>query len=170
VIKKKAHVAAALIAGLLFGLGLIVGGMTLPSKVIGFLDIAGDWDPSLAFVMAGGIAVFMPLFRIITRRSAPMLTASFAVPTRRDLDGPLILGAALFGIGWGLAGYCPGPAITSVSTLAPSSLLFAAAMVAGFGLKRGYDALRAHLATRSAAEAEANVAPTPSAQHPAWEK
>jgi uncharacterized membrane protein YedE/YeeE len=161
---KNARVASALAAGVIFGVGLVVGGMTLPSKVIGFLDVAGDWDPSLAFVMAGGIAVFMPLFRIISRRGAPVLTPTFAIPTRRDLDGPLILGAALFGIGWGTAGYCPGPAITSLASLAPSSLLFAGAMVFGFGLKRGFDALRTRQATRVVA------APTSSGHEPAWEK
>ncbi len=133
-------ILAALGAGVIFGVGLIVGGMTQPAKVIGFLDVTGAWDPSLAFVMGGAIAVFMPLLRLMTRRrKAPVLGASFAMPTRSDLDGRLLLGAALFGIGWGTAGYCPGPAITSLGTLAPSSLLFFASMFAGFGLKRAYD-------------------------------
>lgn len=129
---------AALAAGLLFGAGLVLGGMTQPSKVIGFLDVAGAWDPSLAFVMGGAILAFMPLFRRITKRRGPLFADGFAIPTRRDIDGKLVLGAALFGVGWGLAGYCPGPAITSLGSLGPTPWLFTAAMVAGFGLERGY--------------------------------
>ncbi len=143
--ERKATVAA-LGAGLLFGAGLVVGGMTQPSKVIGFLDVTGAWDPSLAFVMGGAIAVFMPLLRLITRRAGPLFGGGFGIPTRRDIDGKLVLGGALFGVGWGLAGYCPGPGITSLASLAPSAWLFVAAMVVGFGLMRGYDYLVARRA------------------------
>lgn len=137
----KAIIAAG-VSGLLFGAGLLIGGMTQPSKVVGFLDLAGDWDPSLAFVMGGAIGVFLPLFRLINRRRAPLYAASFALPTRRDLDAPLLLGAALFGIGWGLAGYCPGPALTALA--APqSSAIVVVSMFAGFGLKRAWDYLQA---------------------------
>jgi uncharacterized membrane protein YedE/YeeE len=157
--KRTQGIAAGAVVGLLFGAGLIVGGMTQPSKVIGFLDFAGDWDPSLAFVMGGAIAVYLPLLRIITKGSKPLFGMSFSLPTRRDIDGQLVLGAALFGIGWGLAGYCPGPAFTAVGSLAPTALLFASAMVFGFGLKRGYDALRARRSRTLAAKSE-----------PVWEK
>lgn len=142
---SKATVAA-LGAGLLFGAGLVIGGMTQPSKIIGFLDVAGDWDPSLAFVMAGAILAFMPLLRRITQRRGPLFAQGFSMPTRRDVDGKLVVGAAMFGVGWGLAGYCPGPAITSLGSLGPTPWLFTAAMVAGFGLKRGYDYLSARRA------------------------
>ena len=94
----------ALVSGLLFGLGLGLSGMTLPSKVIGFLDVTGAWDASLAFVMIGAIAVHAVLFRVVTRRVSPLFDAEFHIPSRRDVDGPLVLGAALFGVGWGLGG------------------------------------------------------------------
>ncbi len=133
----KAIVAAG-VCGLIFGAGLIVGGMTQPSKVIGFLDIAGAWDPSLAFVMGGAIGVFLPLFRLIQKRRAPVYALRFTLPTRRDVDAPLLLGAALFGVGWGLVGYCPGPAFTTLA--APeSSLMVVLSVFAGFGLKRSWD-------------------------------
>ena len=137
--RKLGQIIAALFAGLLFGAGLLVGGMTQPSKVIGFLDFAGAWDPSLAFVMAGAIGVFLPLFRLIQRRSAPLFDAAFSLPTKTDLDSPLVLGAALFGAGWGLAGYCPGPALTALGSLTPPAFVFAGSMFAGFAMKRVWD-------------------------------
>jgi uncharacterized protein len=136
---KRTLVAYAV--GLLFGVGLIVGGMTQPAKVVGFLDFFGDWDPSLMFVMGGAVAVFMPLFRLVVRRTAPVCAASFGVPSRSDVDGPLLLGAALFGAGWGLGGLCPGPAFTSLGSLAPNALIFSVAMLAGFALERTYKSL-----------------------------
>jgi uncharacterized membrane protein YedE/YeeE len=151
---------AAFGAGVLFAIGLVLGGMTQPSKVIGFLDVAGDWDPSLAFVMGGAIAVFLPLFRLIQRRSGPVCGVKFAVPTRRDIDKPLLLGSGLFGIGWGLAGYCPGPAMTSLGSLAPEAMLFTAAMIGGFGLKRGYDYLLAKSAAKRLAAAQRDAGQT----------
>lgn len=150
----RARVLTALVSGVLFGVGLAVGGMTQPSKVVGFLDVAGSWDPSLAFVMAGAIAVFLPLFRIINRRGAPVFERSFSVPTRRDFDARLVTGTALFGIGWGLAGYCPGPAITSLGSLAPNALLFTSAMIVGFGLKRALDAWTARGSKSDTAETD----------------
>ena len=124
----------ALTAGVLFGLGLGVSGMTQPQKVIGFLDVFGSWDPSLAFVMVGAIGVHMIGFKLVTKRPSPLFAEKFQIPTRRDLDKRLIMGSAIFGIGWGLAGYCPGPAITSLVTLSPAVFLFVATMGAGMYL------------------------------------
>lgn len=126
---------SAFAAGALFALGLGVAGMTLPSRVIGFLDVTGAWDPTLAFVMIGAIGTHLSLLRIILRRTGPIFGVRFEIPTRRDLDGKLVAGAALFGIGWGLAGYCPGPALTSIVTLTPAALIVVAAMAAGMLLQ-----------------------------------
>jgi uncharacterized protein len=127
---------SAFAAGALFALGLGVAGMTLPSKVIGFLDITGAWDPSLAFVMIGAIATHLVLLRLIHRRAGPVFGGSFQIPTRKDIDAKLVAGAALFGIGWGLGGYCPGPALASLVTLAPAGLVVVAAMAAGMVLQK----------------------------------
>jgi uncharacterized membrane protein YedE/YeeE len=107
--------------------------MTQPAKVTGFLDVAGDWDPSLALVMVGAIAVHAVLYRLILRRPAPLLDASFHVPVRRDVDAPLVVGAAIFGVGWGLGGVCPGPAVVCVASGAPTALVFVLAMFVGMG-------------------------------------
>lgn len=123
--------AAAGFAGLLFGVGLAVSGMTLPSKVLGFLDVADDWDPSLAFVMAGAIGVHALLLRVIGRRRAPLFNASFSAPIAAGIERSLVLGAAIFGVGWGLAGFCPGPALVGAAAHAPSALLFVGAMAVG---------------------------------------
>jgi uncharacterized protein len=117
-------------AGALFGAGLIVAGMTQPARVIGFLDVLGDWDPTLAFVMAGAVTVYAIAFRLIRRRGNAWFEATFHVPDRRDIDRDLVVGAALFGIGWGLAGLCPGPALVSVAGNA-NVIVFVAAMLAG---------------------------------------
>jgi hypothetical protein len=126
----------AFIAGLLFAAGLGVGGMTQPAKVFGFLDVAGNWDPSLAFVMLGAIAVHATAVRAILRRRAPLFAGRFALPTRRDVDARLVAGAALFGAGWGLVGYCPGPAVTALGGGSPAAAVFVPAMVAGMWLFR----------------------------------
>ena len=97
-----------LFAGTLFGLGLAISGMVNPAKVIGFLDITGDWDPTLAFVMGGALLVTIPAFRLILKRSRPVLADKFELPTKKDVDGRLLAGSAIFGVGWGLAGFCPG--------------------------------------------------------------
>ena len=120
---------SALGAGFLFGIGLWVSGMANPKKVLGFLDITGDWDASLMLVMGGAVAVTLVGFRFY-RTKIPL-------PTLKDIDFPLVVGSALFGIGWGIAGYCPGPAITSLSTLSAESIVFVIAMVAGGLLYRG---------------------------------
>jgi uncharacterized protein len=121
----------ALVVGLVFGVGLIASGMTQPAKVVGFLDVLGPWDPSLGFVMGGAIGVHFLAYRLIPRLRKPLWGGSFGIPTRRDIDGRLIGGAVLFGAGWGLGGYCPGPALTSVVAGAQSTLLFTGAMLTG---------------------------------------
>jgi uncharacterized protein len=135
-------VVAAFFAGALFAVGLALGGMTQPSKVIGFLDVTGDWDPSLAFVMLGAIGVYMPLYRLIVRRRQPLLVPRFVLPTRTDLDARLVIGGAVFGVGWGLGGYCPGPGIAALGSGGVHALAFAASMVGGMALFRVYDTLR----------------------------
>ncbi|HSI44813.1 MAG TPA: DUF6691 family protein [Methylophilus sp.] len=124
----------ALVAGLIFGLGLIIGGMTNPAKVLAFLDITGDWDPSLAFVMVGAIAVGFFAFREAKQRKWSVLGFSIDLPERTNIDKPLVIGAVLFGMGWGLAGFCPGPAIASVLIGGSSVWIFVASMLAGMGL------------------------------------
>ena len=133
----------AFVAGLIFAVGLVLGGMTQPAKVIGFLDVSGAWDPSLALVMGGALVVYGVAFRLITRRDRPVLSPQFLVPTRRDLSPRLYAGAALFGIGWALAGFCPGPAIVSVGAGVTEALLFLPGMVGGMLLLRAWDRWRA---------------------------
>ena len=125
------QVLMALLTGLVFGVGLIISGMTDPSKVIGFLDLAGEWDPSLAFVMAGAILVGVFAFRFATTRSQAILGGSMRLPTDRRIDRRLVLGALAFGAGWGLAGYCPGPVLASLATGGSKPLIFTMAMLAG---------------------------------------
>jgi len=124
----------ALGSGLLFGLGLIVSGMTDPAKVIGFLDVAGAWDPSLAFVMGGAILVAAPAFRLAARRGKTLTGAPLALPAPGRIDRRLLLGSLAFGAGWGLAGFCPGPALTSLLAGSGKPLLFVLAMLAGMVL------------------------------------
>ncbi|MGB0954976.1 MAG: DUF6691 family protein [Panacagrimonas sp.] len=124
----------ALISGLLFGAGLSIGGMTDPAKVIGFLDLAGAWDPSLAFVMGAALCITVPSFQLLGKSEKPLLEARFFRPTRTDLDVRLLAGATLFGVGWGIAGFCPGPAIASLSSGSPLVIAFVLAMMAGMWL------------------------------------
>lgn len=133
-----ARLLAALLAGAIFGLGLAVSGMMDPAKVVGFLDFAGDWDPTLALVMGGALLVCVPAFRLVLKRPRPVLADGFALPAKSALDARLLGGAALFGVGWGLSGFCPGPAVAAlvpalVSGLAPV-LVFFAAMISGMVL------------------------------------
>ena len=123
--------AAAFGAGALFAVGLTVSGMTRPAKVVGFLDLAGDWDASLAFVMMGAIAVHFVAYRLVLRRPAPLFDGSFHLPTRRDIDLRLVLGAAVFGVGWGLGGYCPGPGLVSAAAGALGAVVFVVGMTVG---------------------------------------
>lgn len=122
---------SALLIGLLFGAGLAVSGMMNPAKVLGFLDVAGDWDPTLALVIAGALIVALPATLVARRRSRPLLAERFDMPTRRTIDVPLIAGSALFGLGWGLVGFCPGPAFAALATGLWQPGLFVVAMLAG---------------------------------------
>ncbi len=124
----------AMFSGVLFGLGLVVSGMVNPAKVLGFLDVAGDWDPTLAFVMGGALLVAAPAFRGILKRPRPVLAEEFDLPATKDLDARLLAGSALFGVGWGLAGFCPGPAVTALASGLAPVFVFVAAMVAGMAL------------------------------------
>ena len=126
--------------GLMFGAGLLVSGMSNPAKVLNFLDLggmaSGTWDPSLAFVMAGAVAVTFAGFRLVLRRTQPLFGEKFHLPTRRELDIRIISGPAIFGLGWGLAGFCPGPALTALGYGSRAALIFAATMFAGMWLAR----------------------------------
>jgi uncharacterized protein len=124
-------IVSALIVGLLFGIGLIVAGMTNPAKVQGFLDLAGNWDPSLAFVMGGAILVGLVAFRFAGKRERSLLGEAMRLPTASQIDGRLVLGGLAFGAGWGLAGFCPGPALASLTTGGSKALLFSGAMLVG---------------------------------------
>ncbi|WP_454908552.1 DUF6691 family protein [Variovorax gossypii] len=125
---------ASLLAGLVFGLGLVVSGMANPAKVLGFLDLAGSWDPSLAFVMAGAIAVAMVGFLAARRRALSLLGAEMRMPSARRIDRRLVLGSLLFGVGWGIAGFCPGPGLVALGMGETKALVFVAAMLAGMGI------------------------------------
>lgn len=124
-------VVFSLLAGIIFGAGLTLSDMVNPARVSNFLDFAGNWDPTLIFVMAGGLAVTTLGYKFIFRRSSPLVDEKFHLPTQRQIDLPLIGGAALFGVGWGLAGICPGPALADLVTLDPKILVFVAAMLVG---------------------------------------
>ena len=126
-----AKTVSAFTIGLLFGIGLLVSGMANPAKVLAFLDVTGRWDPSLAFVMAGAVAVSAAGYRVARRRGRPVLAPRLDIPTRRDLDPRLLVGAAVFGLGWGLAGLCPGPAMTILSVVPAPAATFVAAMAVG---------------------------------------
>ena len=126
-------VFASLLAGLVFGLGLIVSGMADPAKVLGFLDLGGAWDPSLAFVMAGAIAVGALAFAVARKRTVSFLGATMNLPTSRDIDGRLVIGSVVFGIGWGVAGFCPGPGLVALGMGEVKALVFVVAMLVGMG-------------------------------------
>lgn len=129
-------IGASFRVGLIFALGLGMAGMTLPEKVIGFLDVFGAWDPTLLFVMMGAVGTHFVLFRIIRKNDKPLFTEKWDVPPPGAITPRLIIGAGIFGIGWGLAGYCPAPAIVALVSLRPEPLIFVGAMVAGFALHR----------------------------------
>lgn len=128
------HALSAFAVGLTFGIGLIISGMTDPSKIIGFLNLAGPWDPSLAFVMGGAVAVGFIAFRFARRRTAAFLGGAMHLPTARQIDQRLVLGSLAFGVGWGLAGYCPGPAVVSVGMGQGKAVVFVVAMLAGMAI------------------------------------
>lgn len=127
---------SALFCGWVFALGLGLSGMTRPSKIIGFLDVAGFWDPTLLLVMAGAVAVGFVWFPRVLKRSQPVLEHQFHVPEKRPIDGRLLVGAALFGIGWGLSGYCPGPALVSLVSFKVPTWIFVTGMLVGLELGR----------------------------------
>ena len=126
----------ALVAGVVFGLGLIISGMANPAKVQNFLDVFGTWDPSLAFVMGGAIAITMPGYWFIFKRQKPFFHSVFHLPSKTDLDIRLIAGAAIFGVGWGLGGFCPGPALTALPVAATGTFVFVPAMLAGMWIAK----------------------------------
>ncbi|CAO4140260.1 DUF6691 family protein [Methylorubrum aminovorans] len=148
-----AATASAFAAGLLFGLGLIVSGMANPAKVLAFLDVTGRWDPSLAFVMAGAVAVSAVGYRVVRRRGRPVLATRLDLPTRRNIDLRLIAGAAVFGLGWGLVGLCPGPALTLLTVLPAQATTFVAAMAVGMLVFRRVSATDAKPAAVQRADA-----------------
>jgi uncharacterized membrane protein YedE/YeeE len=132
---------AAFVSGLVFAIGLVVGGMTDPAKVLAFLDVAGAWDPSLLFVMGGAILVYAPLYRVVTRRKIPWV-GEFHLPTRRDVDSRLVAGATLFGLGWGLVGLCPGPALVGLASFGRAAWVCTGSMLAGMALFAAWERIR----------------------------
>jgi uncharacterized membrane protein YedE/YeeE len=133
------NAVSAFAAGLIFGMGLIVSGMTDPSRIIGFLDPAGAWDPSLAFVMGGAILAGFVAFRLARRRTASFLGGAMTIPNMRQIDLRLVLGSVTFGVGWGLAGYCPGPAVVALGAGHDKAVVFVIAMIAGMALYESAD-------------------------------
>jgi uncharacterized membrane protein YedE/YeeE len=133
--QRNASLVLAALTGALFGSGLVVSGMTRPSKVIGFLDVTHGWDPTVAFVVAGAVAVYAIAVRMVTRLPHPWLDTRFHLPTRNDIDAQLLIGSALFGIGWGLGGYCPGPVIVIVAAGNKTGLVFITTMIVGMVLQ-----------------------------------
>lgn len=152
----------AFLSGTLFAVGLGMSGMMLPEKVVGFLDFFGSWDPTLAFVMGGAVAVNFVLHRLVMRRGRPIFHANFELPTRVDLDPKLLGGAALFGAGWGLAGFCPGPALASTVGGRSEVLLFVASMIGGMFIWQVVDRLLKQRAVRRPPTTGASAAQTQS--------
>ena len=128
------HLVSALLVGLIFGIGLILGGMTNPAKVIGFLDLFGNWDPSLALVMGGAVVIGLITFKIAGGRSTSLIGEPMRIPTNNDIDRRQVIGSLVFGAGWGLAGFCPGPALVAFGSGSLKATVFVAAMVAGMGI------------------------------------
>lgn len=130
---------SSLVTGLLFGLGLIISGMANPQKVLNFLDLFGSWDPSLIFVMAGAIGVTLPGYALLKMRTTPLLATQFVWPTATEIDFKLIAGSVLFGLGWGMAGFCPGPAFVALGSFSTEAIGFVAAMLVGMYAARQYN-------------------------------
>ncbi len=149
-------IIASLVCGLIFGWGLLISGMVQPAKVLAFLDIFGDWDPSLAVTMVAALVVSSMGFALARRREGPYLAPQSFWPSASSIDRPLVIGAVLFGIGWGLSGLCPGPALENLTTLSPRLLVFVAAMIAGMLLQDWWQRRTASQARR---EADAALAP-----------
>jgi uncharacterized membrane protein YedE/YeeE len=128
--------------GLLFGIGLVVSGMSDPAKVLNFLDVTGTWDPSLAFVMGGAVITAFVGYRLVLKRSKPLAAAAFQLPAKTEIDWPLLLGSAIFGVGWGLGGFCPGPALTATTLGAAGTYAFLPMMFVGMWLARAFASRR----------------------------
>lgn len=143
------HALASFLCGLIFGFGLLISGMTQPLKVLGFLDILGRWDPTLAFVMAGALAASGAGYALARRYGRPVFATQHLWPTRTDIDRRLVVGSVLFGIGWGLAGLCPGPALANLASLSPQVMVFVLAMIAGMSAQ---DLWQSHLPSATAIE------------------
>jgi len=124
----------SLFCGIIFGIGLVISQMINPAKVLGFLNLFGEWDPSLAFVMIGALIIYSPLFHLFKNKEKPIFSSSFSISNKKEIDKELIFGSILFGAGWGLVGLCPGPAITSIALLNVSSAIFVVSMFVGFYL------------------------------------
>jgi uncharacterized membrane protein YedE/YeeE len=148
--------ANAFVAGALFGAGLLVSGLSSPLKVLGFLDLFGNWDPSLMFVMIGAIGVHFWAYRLLARRPSPYFAPSFSGPARRDLDARLISGAALFGVGWGLSGICPGPGLVALPSGLSGIVVFVVTMVVGMFVAKLFES-RSPSAAQGAATAPADA-------------
>ena len=129
----------SLVSGIIFGIGLVISEMINPEKVLGFLDLFGNWDPSLAFVMIGALLVSSPLFHLIKKKEKPICEASFNILNNKEINKKLILGSAIFGAGWGIGGLCPGPAISSIALINNYSIIFVIAMFAGFYLAKLFE-------------------------------
>ncbi|WJR77074.1 DUF6691 family protein [Bradyrhizobium sp. NP1] len=148
---------ASFLCGLVFGAGLLISGMTQPEKVLGFLDVFGAWDATLAFVMAGAVAVSAAGFALARRRGGPVLASAYRWPTRTDIDAPLAAGAILFGIGWGLVGLCPGPALVNLAGLSRPILVFVVAMAIGMLFHERYRTLGATRQPAGSAQASSRA-------------
>jgi uncharacterized membrane protein YedE/YeeE len=159
--RARNQVAAALLAGVVFGAGLATGGMTNPRKVIAFLDVSGAWDPSLALVMVGAVAVHFLAYRWVLGSAAPLFADEFSIPKLRQIDPKLVAGAAIFGAGWGIGGYCPGPGIVSLGAGRRDAVVFVAMMMLGWLLTAKYEAWTAAGASRSSTRAPSGEGAAP---------
>lgn len=128
------NIAAALISGLLFGVGLTLGGMTQPSRIVGVMDVTGVWDPTLVFLFLAAVGTYHVIYRLAVPRGKPLFATNFEIPTRKDINPPLLSGAALFGVGWALSGYCPGPAVVSLGSGQAQAIVVVVAIAAGMAL------------------------------------
>lgn len=128
------NIAAALISGLLFGVGLTLGGMTQPSRIVGVMDVTGVWDPTLVFLFLAAVGTYHVIYRLAVPRGKPLFATNFEIPTRKDINPTLLSGAALFGVGWALSGYCPGPAVVSLGSGQAQAIVVVVAIAAGMAL------------------------------------
>jgi len=150
--QHKMQNIVALVSGFLFAVGLGISGMTDPQKVISFLDVFGDWDPSLAFVMGAAVVVYGIGFGLVTARNAPVFAREFELPSLNDLTSRLLIGSAMFGVGWGLGGFCPGPGLAAVASLLPGALVFVLTMVGGMVLFNLYEQATSKATSEPASE------------------